>query len=178
MIMSLRIAVAMCVLGAAIGAQTPSWPVGRARHHVVYDPVARVMLTLNGAQAVNDARRDTALWGWNGAAWRALPGIPVARANEAVAFDTARGRLVVLGGSSPDMRARAPTWRFVESRRGDIVAPPLGECDASSAESLSSDASMPASPVLSMKPPRELVRPSTSSAKRCERGLCRWACKV
>jgi len=43
--------------------------------------------------------------------------------------------------SAPESRDR-----FVESRRGDIVAPPLGECDASSAESLSSDASMPASP--------------------------------
>jgi hypothetical protein len=48
----LRLALVICSAGAVIGAPTDSWPVGRARHHVVDDPAAQVMLILNGAKAI------------------------------------------------------------------------------------------------------------------------------
>ena len=107
----LTLAIVLCVFTSwsMFAAQSPLWPVGRARHHVAYDPTAQVMLMLNGAQASVQAGRDTVLWAWNGATWRALPGIPQQRANEAVAFDSARGRLVVHGGSSLDGRGSSMT---------------------------------------------------------------------
>jgi len=103
-----------CAAVALISVQAVPGPAARARHHLVYNAAAQLMLTLNGAQIAGNAGRDTALWAWNGSTWRRLPGNPPTRVNEAVAFDPDRGRLVVHGGSSiePGGGELDDTWEF------------------------------------------------------------------
>ncbi len=110
------IAIALITTGIApwMSAQAPAWPAGRARHHMVYDPGTQQVLLLGGAQAVApNATRDTPLWSWNGSLWRSTPTSMPLRANEAVALDSTRGRLVVHGGSALAARGELDdTWEF------------------------------------------------------------------
>lgn len=112
MMLPLKLAVAAGVASALVGAQVASSPVGRARHHLAYDPATQRVLLLGGAQVVSaGGTRDSALWAWNGSTWRSSASILPQRQNEAAAFDSSRGRLVVHGGSSRDGELD-DTWEF------------------------------------------------------------------
>jgi len=96
------ISVLSCALIAlGTGAQSPSWPGARARHHLVYDAAATQVLLVGGSN-------DGFLWTWDGRAWQSQSSTLAARANDATAFDPVRGRLIVHGGSdAPD-----ETWEW------------------------------------------------------------------
>ncbi len=77
---------------------------------MVYAPATQEVLLLGGAQPRRDVGTDpdAAIWIWNGHTWRTHPSRLPPRANEAVAYDPERNRLVVHGGSDlPD-----ETWEW------------------------------------------------------------------
>ncbi len=95
---------------ASLGTQSAAWPAARARHHMVHAPATKEVLLLGGAQPRRDVGTDpdAAIWIWNGQKWRTHPSTLPPRANEAVAYDPERNRLVVHGGSDlPDQ-----TWEW------------------------------------------------------------------
>jgi hypothetical protein len=81
---------------------------------MVYHEGMSQVLLFGGAQPrqPDAAGPDSAMWTWNGTSWQSHPSTLPPRANEAVAYDAARGRLIVHGGSEvPD-----ETWEW--DRRG------------------------------------------------------------
>ena len=92
----LAVIIASALVVRASEAQQASWPAARSRHHLIYDPLQRQMLLLGGAA-------DTAMWIWTGTTWQRSSRTVPPRANEAVAFDARRRRIVMHGGSDrPD----------------------------------------------------------------------------
>ena len=101
---------ALVLTPQVIGAQQR--PAGRARHHLVHNPVSGTMLLFGGSQSrAAGGVRDTMLWSWDGASWRALAGLPPDRVNAAANYDAERQRLVLHGGSSLAIRGELDdTW--------------------------------------------------------------------
>jgi hypothetical protein len=83
----------------------PSWPTARYEHMMVWDSVRRTVLMFGGYDTSALGYRDE-LWEWNGAAgtWTNLTPTPrpsawpAARTGHMMAYDDARGRLVLYGG--------------------------------------------------------------------------------
>ena len=83
-----------------------AWPAGRGDHAMAWDPLRRTVL-LFGGQTL-DSNSDE-LWEWNGAdgTWTNLTPAqrpaawPEGRNGHGMAYDVARGRLVVFGGIGP-----------------------------------------------------------------------------
>lgn len=93
----------------------------RFRHRLAYDPVARAVVLFGGRylQSATAAAELDDVWTWNGWAWTKylrLPGQdwPEPRARHAMAWDPARERVVVFGGSP----AAAPERRNIVWERG------------------------------------------------------------
>ena len=106
-------AVVAVLVASTVTAQQSAWPAARARHHMAYDSRSGEVLLLGGAQRpAAGARADTALWGWNGTAWRVLSRTPPKRDNAAAAYDAGRNRFVVHGGSAGDSGELDETWEW------------------------------------------------------------------
>jgi hypothetical protein len=84
-----------------------SWPAALSNHRMVWDPVRRRILMFGGTDNSLTALAD--LWEWNGAAgtWTNLSPTqfpnawPARRESPAMAYDAARGRLMVVSGYAP-----------------------------------------------------------------------------
>jgi len=104
-------------------------PPGRFDHALVYDSARgrTVMFGGVGPVTTNVPLQDT--WEWDGIDWtlRATASSPPARSDHVLAFDTARGRTVLLGGS----RYLNDTWEYGPVAPGTWV--PFGTGCAGSA---------------------------------------------
>lgn len=109
----------LATIATPTAAQNPVWPSGRARHHMVYDSAMQQVLMLGGAQPRQaGSSADSAIWSWNGSRWRPHASSLPLRANDAMTFDTRRGRLIVHGGSDrPDATWEwdRHTWQLVNA---------------------------------------------------------------
>lgn len=98
------------------GAQNPAtWPAGRSCHSLTYD-AARGAVTMLGGSPVcgQEPLPDSALWMWDGRAWRAIQPAgpsPGAREDAMIAFDSRRGVLVLYGGRR-GRRVFEDTWEW------------------------------------------------------------------
>jgi len=92
-------------------------PEARLMHVLVDSPPCQGVLLFGGTS--QSASRHGDLWLWNGTAWSQLdPGSPspVARNRSAAAFDSARGRVVLFGGSADEMGVDVDlgdTWEWI-----------------------------------------------------------------
>jgi hypothetical protein len=112
-------------------------PPARGFHAMVYDSArARVVLFGGRGPAGNPAGNLADTWEWDGSAWlRRTPGnSPHARSFHAMAYDSARARVVLFGGGGPSSYS-GDTWEWdgstwierttatrPESRRGHAMA--------------------------------------------------------
>lgn len=73
-------------------------PSHRFNHTLAYDSLRNVLVLLGGKNA-NSNQHSFRTWTWNGALWTESVGThPPARANHAMAFHAASGRMVMFGG--------------------------------------------------------------------------------
>jgi hypothetical protein len=97
-----------------------SSPPARARSAMVYD-VARGRMVLFGGYSSGDVGRPLGLradtWSWDGTWWEGygLPTSPPARNAHAMAYDSARGRVVLFGGDGGGSGKLSDTWEWVGS---------------------------------------------------------------
>lgn len=104
--------------------RTPSplpaaWPPALYGHALVYDPVRRRTLVLGG-QPAGDTPPLDGVWEWDGAtgSWTEhLPGPtlqdwPLPRFDLAVAYDSDRHRIVMVGGMEPNSSYSRQTWEW------------------------------------------------------------------
>ncbi len=91
---------AVCLDAACAASRPPA----RFAHAMVYD-AARGVTVLFGGQGQNSALRDT--WQWDGKSWKALcrslscaATMPSERFDHAMAYDSARAKVVLFGGTS------------------------------------------------------------------------------
>jgi hypothetical protein len=89
-----------------------SGPSQRQNHALAYDPVRNLLVLFGGyGPFPTDPAFNSQTWGWNEEAWTLLSETgPSARGNTAMAFDTARGKLVLFGGATP--AALDDTWEW------------------------------------------------------------------
>ena len=102
-------------------------PSPRRKHAMAYDS-ARGRAVLFGGQVVEDdgglgpALGDT--WEWDGSSWRQIltapESTPAARIDHAMAYDSARGRVVLFGGSSTGRERDTWEWDGTTWSRIDI----------------------------------------------------------
>ena len=104
-------------------------PYARSGHAMVYDS-ARARVVLFGGLVANQGHPVLAdTWEWDGINWveRAPATSPPARIDHAMAYDSARGRVVLLGGDLGGMGS-TDTWEWDGdnwSRRTPVTSPPL-----------------------------------------------------
>jgi hypothetical protein len=86
--------------------RTKPGPGARILHSVLYDTVRDETLVVNG----EFAEPEGAVWGWNGEVWRrhTRGGGPGHQYYHAAAFDTARGQIVLFGGTGTS----TSTWTW------------------------------------------------------------------
>jgi hypothetical protein len=85
----------------------------RPQASVAYDSTAGRLLVFGGLDLATSAPTAD-LYAWNGSAWSVVPvsATPPARAGGAMAFDRARNRLVLFGGSMLGGSVLDDTWEF------------------------------------------------------------------
>jgi len=94
-------------------------PPGRTSSALAWDAVRGRSTMVGGYRRHDDlpqeAYADT--WDWDGVDWQQLdtPAAPVARYDHGLAFDAARGRLVLYGGIGIDRSAFDDTWEWTEA---------------------------------------------------------------
>ena len=107
-------------------------PAARTGHALAYDAAGRRVLLFGGYTAAgNGARLMSDLWAWDGTAWSRLDdgsAGPPPRDDAAVAWDDARGRLVVFGGrrrAATGLELLRDTWEWdgAHWRRADSGGP-------------------------------------------------------
>ena len=107
-------------------------PAARTGHALVYDATGRRVLLFGGyTVAGREARLVSDLWAWDGAAWTRVDdgsAGPPPRDDASVAWDDARGRLVVFGGrrrSAGGMQLLSDTWEWdgARWRQADSTGP-------------------------------------------------------
>ena len=99
--------------GSTWSALPAAFPGRREDALLIYDS-RRKVLVLHGGRAGPQVHRDT--WEWNGSSWaRRSDGsgdTPGPLEHAAVAFDSARGRVVVFGGGTRDRQLHATVWEW------------------------------------------------------------------
>ena len=88
-------------------------PTPRRNHTMAHDSVRGRVLLFGGSGLVNGTfTRFDEMWEWNGDRWELdnAPG-PAGRDNHAMAYDSARGRAVLFGGTAPITVDE--TWEFI-----------------------------------------------------------------
>jgi hypothetical protein len=88
-------------------------PSARAFHSMVYDGARGATVVFGGVDSAGHPFDD--LWGWDGSSWvQAMPtgAKPSARSSAAMAYDIARSRIVLFGGSDDRDRPLQDTWEW------------------------------------------------------------------
>ena len=93
----------------------------RSSHSLAYDARARRVVMFGGISSDTSDALPRSLWAWDGRAWRCLSADgPPGRADAFLAFDVARGRLVLFGGrvfeANHRMRFMRDTWEWDGAR--------------------------------------------------------------
>ena len=107
-----RMTLGLVALPLTLPAQAVAWPEPRSAHGMVWHAQRQETLLMGGAAG------DSALWAWNGVRWRrAVVGGPADRGHFGFAYDAARNRLVVHGGTPLGTGTRAArlsgeTWEW------------------------------------------------------------------
>ncbi len=88
-------------------------PSPRVGHAMAYDPGRRRVVLFGGGTGSS----DTSTWEWDGATWHEFIAgegttSPSTRGGHAMAFDPARGRVVLFGGNDAGQNSRADTWEW------------------------------------------------------------------
>ena len=87
----------------------------RSRFGTVYDPDRAKVLVLTGSESNwSGYGLHGDVWAWDGAAWTAVVAAPSTRQGQAMAYDSARDRTVVFGGTHnrTDRMHLDETWEF------------------------------------------------------------------
>jgi hypothetical protein len=88
----------------ASGPAWRNWPA------VAYETTRDVLVIHGGLQA--GANFDET-WEWDGETWTQFPGSgPGSREGALMAYDAARGKTILFGGSTPDMQIHGDTWEW------------------------------------------------------------------
>jgi len=126
-----------CAIVLLLAAATPAQPVWRQAFpptpygglttRFVLDQARGVLVLFDGDTA--------ATWEWNGSAWnrRTPPVSPPARSSFAMAYDVARARTVLFGGTNAPLVALADTWEWdgtTWSQATPAVSPPARKSHA------------------------------------------------
>jgi hypothetical protein len=90
-------------------------PDARSFHSMAWDPLRQVALLFGGQNSACSPTkyyRDT--WEWNGVTWkdRVSTPFPSARSGAALAFDSLRERMVLMGGESASVPKLSDTWEW------------------------------------------------------------------
>lgn len=106
--------------GALLGARTS--------HALAFDFIRRQVVLFGGESTDPVAPYPSSLWAWNGTQWTCIAGGgPAGRAGAFMAFDVARGRLVLFGGRTlgPGGQLFRDTWEWDgrEWSRRDTAGP-------------------------------------------------------
>jgi hypothetical protein len=99
---------------SAILLQVSASPGPRSGHSLVYDPLNRRLILVDGYMPPHDDLPGE-LWSWDGQRWERLPGSaagPSKRIVGAAAFDVRRNRLVSFGGSHSVRGPLGDTWEW------------------------------------------------------------------
>ena len=105
-------------------------PAPRAHHALAYDPARGKVVLFGGSDSSNHALADT--WAWDGSTWTNMTpaaGSPAARADHALAYDAARGKVVLFGGSDRNNNLLADTWAWDGSTWTPASGSPPGRFD-------------------------------------------------
>lgn len=89
-------------------------PSGRRRHAMAYDSQRGVVVLFGGLVSNSRPSASDETWEWDGSHWtrRAIPG-PSPRMDVAMAFDGARGVIVLFGGRNDDLgEVYGDTWEY------------------------------------------------------------------
>jgi len=104
---------------------TGNRPSARHNHAMAYDAARRVVVLFSGEQGTYEgdlAPADT--WEYDGTTWTEVSlGSPPARLGHAMAYDAARGVVVLFGGGGGRSAPRADTWEFDGTTWTEIAAP-------------------------------------------------------
>ena len=85
----------------------PSW---RNWSAVAYDPSRNVLVIHGGLQ---DRNNFDETWEWNGESWTRFTGMgPGAREGALMVYDSALAKMVLFGGSTPDLEIHGDTWTW------------------------------------------------------------------
>jgi hypothetical protein len=88
----------------------PDGPAWRNWSAVAYDTTRDVLVVHGGLQA---GRNFDETWEWDGETWTQFTGTrPGSREGALMAYDSARAKTVLFGGSTPDMQIHGDTWEW------------------------------------------------------------------
>jgi hypothetical protein len=88
----------------------PEGPTSRNWAAVAYDPTRDVLVVHGGLQ--NGDHFDET-WEWDGKTWCQFSGTgPGSREGALMAYDAARAKMILFGGSTPDMEIHGDTWEW------------------------------------------------------------------
>jgi hypothetical protein len=108
-------------------------PIGRRQAAMAYDERRQVAVLFSGRNRAGAAIAENALeWSGSGWVWRgpATASTPPARANHAMAYDAARGVVLVFGGARNTTIRLADTWEWdgrAWTQRAPATSPPARE---------------------------------------------------
>jgi hypothetical protein len=109
----------------------PTSPPARSSHAMVYDSARKRVVLFGGWNADPRPLPLADTWEWDGNTWieRTPPATPPARGNHAMAYDRARGRVVLFGGYDlyGSDQVLADTWEWDGStwkKRISVTSPP------------------------------------------------------
>src|SRR5688572_17042120 len=94
--------------------QQTAGPGPRSGHSLVYDPVRKHLVMIDGYVPPHDSSPGE-LWTWDGRRWSLVPGSgsgPSKRIVGSAAFDVRRNRIVSFGGSHSSRGMLADTWEW------------------------------------------------------------------
>jgi hypothetical protein len=100
--------------GSAISrapAQSPV-PVARFGHQMVYDAAQNQTIMFGGAPSTSVRSRLSDTWAWDGARWKLLHTDGPGRMDAVMAYDEARRRILLFGGSGEGGKNLADTWEW------------------------------------------------------------------
>lgn len=95
----------------AIAGTSPS---ARMQHAMAYDAARQRVVLFGGLTAVGPTTVSSQTWTWDGATWTQIGNVasPLARAGHAMAYDSARQRVVMFGGVDAQGVEFADTWEW------------------------------------------------------------------
>lgn len=84
----------------------------RDSHALAFHVLTGTAITMGGRSVPGSAVLPSTPWQWNGATWSQIPSGPTSRHLHAMAYDSARGKVILFGGIDANFNLLRDTWEW------------------------------------------------------------------